>query len=150
MPLPLAGSILTATDLSNMFPTNIDAWATYTPTWTQSATISKTVNRASYMKIGRAVLLNVMMTATSAGTANNVVGVTLPVNATGQGHGSFWFNDAGTAIYSGTVRPISATQVAFWIGGSSTGALGQTGGGFTSAIASGDVIEFTCVYEGTS
>lgn len=74
-----AGHILTAADFDALFPTGIAAWTGYTPTLTQSATVTKTVNRAAYMKVGRTVKVNGYLSVTSAGTAANNVSVGLPV-----------------------------------------------------------------------
>lgn len=149
MTLPLAGAPILATDLATIFATNTDGWTSYTPTWTQSATISKTVVRAAYMKIGRLVVVNVSLLATSAGTANNAMVVSLPVTASGahQPIGAAFFNDNGTALYTGSAYGASTTTVQFLNGGSASAFWGQTGGGFTAAIASGDNIAFTAIYE---
>jgi hypothetical protein len=58
-------------------------WQNYTPTWTQSATITKTVNWARYSQVGKLVQVSIRMTATGAGTASNkiLVGLPMPANA---------------------------------------------------------------------
>lgn len=152
MSIPLAGQKVKAADLAAIFPVNTDAWTSYTPTWTQSATITKTVARAAYMKIGRLVVVNGILVATSAGVANNPIIVTLPFAPVGSGPvGSSFLNDTGTAFYSGNVYITgTGSNVQFMNGGSSTAFWGQTGGGFTAAIASGDVLYWTATYEATS
>lgn len=150
MAIPLAGALAKASDWSTVFPTNTDAWTTYVPTWTQGGTtITKTTNFAKYMKVGRKVTVIFSLTATGAGTANNPLAITLPVTGTGDVHaaGDFWFNDAGTAFFSGIIRKSASTSVNFYQGGSSTAAMGQTGGGFTAAIAATDSIEGIITYE---
>ena len=72
----VSGQILTAAELNGA-----GEWQTYTPTWTQSATITKTVNWARYTQLNKLVIGSIKMTATSAGTANNKILVGLPVNA---------------------------------------------------------------------
>lgn len=62
-------------------PTSTYLYTAYTPTWTQSATITKTVNWARYVQIGKFVNGSIKMTASSAGTANNKILVGLPVAA---------------------------------------------------------------------
>lgn len=71
-----AGQVLTAAELNTA-----GAWENYTPSWTQSATISKTVNWARYTQLGKWVQGSIKMTATSAGTANNKILVGLPITA---------------------------------------------------------------------
>lgn len=152
----LAGQIPTAlelnTDINGPFTLGFGAFSTYVPTWTQSATVTKTVNFAKYWRVGRLVTVQVSMTATGAGTAANAMVVSLPITGTADvgACGSFWFNDAGTAFYSGTTRKVSSTTLLFYIGGSSSGGLGATGGGFVSAIAATDQLEFVATYEAAS
>lgn len=71
-----AGQVLTAAELNGA-----GAWQDYTPSWTQSVTITKTVNWARYTQLNKLVTVSIKMTATSAGTANNKVLVGLPVAA---------------------------------------------------------------------
>jgi hypothetical protein len=58
-------------------------WTSYTPTWTQSTAIAKTVNYAKYIKIGRTVQGQVQLTSTTsaAGLANTIITVTTPLTA---------------------------------------------------------------------
>jgi len=72
----VAGQVLTAAELNAA-----GTWQDYTPSWTQSATITKTVNFARYCQFNKLVFGSVKMTATSAGTANNKILVGLPIAA---------------------------------------------------------------------
>lgn len=72
----VAGQVLTAAELNTA-----GTWQDYTPTWTQSATITKTTNWARYTQLGKWVQGSIKMTASSAGTANNEILVGLPVSA---------------------------------------------------------------------
>lgn len=56
-------------------------WATYTPVWTQGATITHTVVRNEYNKIGRSVRGVLNLSALSAGTASTAIEVSTPVAA---------------------------------------------------------------------
>jgi hypothetical protein len=145
-----SGQVLTAEELNSA-----GAWQDYTPTWTQNATITKTVNWARYTKLNKWVQVSIKMTATSAGTANNVIKVGLPVNAaTNNGViGSLLVTDQDTST--------SATRLAFFDSASTvkfynqaggidlaTEAWGQTGGGNVAiTIASGDVVYVQLTYE---
>lgn len=149
MSVPKAGALAKASNWTDVFALDTDAWTTYTPTWTQSATITKTISAARYMREGRKITVKVQLIATGAGTANNPVLVGLPVAASlsAGAVGAFYFLDSGTAQYGGTAYLDSASVLRFYQGGSSTAQFGQTGGGFTTAIAAGDQIDFTVVYE---
>lgn len=151
MTLPLAGAKVRASDLSTIFPQNTDAWTAYTPTWTQGATISKTITRASYTKIGRTVTGLVYMTATSSGTAANPVKVTVPTaaaSATGA-VGTFWMYDVSAATYyTGIVTWADVNTLQFIAGGATTNVLGQAT--FTAALVSGDLFACGFTYEAAS
>lgn len=93
----VAGQVLTAAELNAA-----GTWQDYTPSWTQSATITKTVNFARYTQFNKIVMGSVKMTATSAGTANNKVLVGLPVAASSNQFilGTMHFYDGGEAAGS--------------------------------------------------
>lgn len=160
-----SGQTLTAAELNTA-----GEWQSYTPTWTQSATITKTVNWARYTKLNKLVIGSIKMTATSAGTANNKMLVGLPVNASANNFmmGTMgFFDDSATTegkyIYAGiSVLYESSTTMAFsvapledeflrssfdnkrfgqdWMRSSTAGVTGPT-------IASGDIIYIQFMYE---
>lgn len=158
----VSGQVLTAAELNAA-----GAWSSYTPTWTQSATITKTVNWARYTQFNKLVVVNIKMTASSAGTANNKILVGLPVNASSNNliMGSYWFiDDSLTTKYAwapGFVIYDSATAVAFSLKNSSLedarsrndvrygqDYLDQNGNtANTVTIASGDSIYLQLTYE---
>lgn len=72
----VSGQVLTAAELNSA-----GEFQTYTPTWSQSANITKTVNWARYTQLNKFVYVSIKMTASSAGTAANNILVGLPVNA---------------------------------------------------------------------
>ena len=152
-----AGQVLTAAELNGA-----GAWQDYTPSWTQSATISKTVNWARYTQLNKLVIGSVKMTATSAGTATNKILVGLPVGASSNNFvmGSMVYFDTGTSYIFARSIPVlyeTSTTVAFGyyasnsdVAGTSTDVrFGQnTPGGLTSlTVASGDVIYIQFMYE---
>ena len=130
------------------------AWTSYTPTLVQSSTVTKTVAYAKYEKIGRLVIVNVVLAVTGTGVANNPVNVGLPFTAAAAGIdcGSGDINDtsAGTR-YSQIVNLGSTTAVQFFdtTQGFSV-ASGQTGAAFSAALAPGDVINFNLSYESST
>ena len=157
----VAGQVLTAAELNGA-----GAWQDYTPSWTQSATISKTVNWARYTQLNKLVMGTVKMTATSAGTANNKVLVGLPVTASSNnfviGTMSYFDTGATNPYYVGnslTTFFESSTTMSFsWVelsGGSVASSarsgdvrFGQTSGAAGSiTVASGDIIYVQFAYE---
>lgn len=152
MTLPLAGAKVRASDLATVFPLNTDAWTDYTPTWTQSATISKTINYARYTKVGRTVHVRVSMTATTSGTAANPIVCSLPVApaiigvANIDSVGAGVVRDASVGNYPAVVVLNTGSNVLFM--STAGGFLGQTT--MTAAIVSGDVLTFEATYEAAS
>lgn len=145
----VSGQVLTAAELNAA-----GAYSDYTPTWTQSATITKTVNWARYSQFNKIVTGSIKMTATGAGTSNNTILVGLPVSASSNNY------VMGTGIYisaTGTLFPLyslyeSATTIKFTgPNGTQVAPLkwaGQTGaqpGDLT--IASGAIIYIHFTYE---
>lgn len=101
----VSGQVLTAAELNSG-----GTFSSYTPTWTQSATITKTTNWARYTQFNKLVMGSIKMTASSAGTANNKMLVGLPVAASANNFivGSMMFFDASS------VNDISNPYFAFY------------------------------------
>ena len=155
----VSGQVLTAAELNTA-----GAWQDYTPTWTQSATITKTVTWARYTQFNKLVIGSVKMTATSAGTASNIVKVSLPVNASAN---NFMMGTMRYQLASGQMTfPVlgvlydSATAVSFspWLADDGTNfpdtfqttatRFGQDPGlGVGITVASTDIIFFQFMYE---
>lgn len=141
-------STLTTTDRVDIYngaswsalvaPSN-GAWTTYTPTFTQSATITKTVNYAGYIRVGRMVKGTFHMTASSAGTAANIIQVGLPVSILATVPNEL-------AVGAGTVIDVSATNQVGMLGVRSVTdvgflmAAGYVGTSVAITIASGDQV----------
>lgn len=162
----VSGQTLTATELNSA-----GDFASYTPTWTQSVAITKTVNWARYMKLNKFVYGSVKMTASSAGTGNNPILVGLPVNASSNNFlmGSMmyfdtsansvtafsvpaYYNSASTLSFYPYTAP-SADVLEVLTDGFITGRFGQNplppiGTAKTGiTVASGDVIYVQFMYE---
>lgn len=146
----VSGQILTAAELNGA-----GAWQDYTPTWTQSAAITKTVNWARYTQLNKLVNVSVKMTATGAGTANNPIKIGLPVNASTNNFlmGLLIVQDESSTPDVFSVRYAvfdSASIISFVTTGAIDAALrwGQTDAGSTAAtIASGDIVYLNLMYE---
>lgn len=162
-----SGQVLTAAELNTA-----GAWESYTPSWTQSVTITKTTNWAQYTKLNKLVIGSVKMTASSAGTANNKILVGLPVAAAtnnfiiGQ---MMYFDDSTNTDLSQTVPCFyeTSTTMSFFpyhilssalqiIGSGAQGATTRFGQDFTTGagssvtgvtVATSDVIYIQFMYE---
>ena len=78
----------------------LGTWTTWTPTVTQSATVSKTMNYGRYIKLGRLVIASFDFTPTSGGTAGQPIILTYPGSFTPANTGN---QPMGTAQhYNGT------------------------------------------------
>ena len=139
---------------------NIGARSTYTPVWTQSATITKTVVRNEYSKLGREVAGVVQMTASSAGTASNAIKVTTPVTAkwaSNQAVGAGWHYNGANNIpiiaYLDTTTTFSfVTTITLAGGGYGASSFYYPSGAaantlLTPTVASGHAIEFFYRFE---
>lgn len=134
------------------FPLGVGAWTTYTPDLEQNnVAVTKTVTRATYMRVGRTVWVHVQLAVTGTGTAAQRIDVGLPVTAAfgsnaciGSG---YLFDTSATTNYPFVVLVLAGgTQVAFLP--TSTDQANFLGSGvFTAALASGDNITFTATYE---
>lgn len=125
------------------------AWTTYTPTLTQSGSVTKTVTYAAYSRVGRTITFAVDLAATGTGTGANAVTVSLPVTAASSGAvpcGSGWIYDASvTTNYKGIAYLVTTTTVALVGNGGNLGASE-----FTAALASGDAVRISGSYEAAS
>lgn len=125
------------------------AWTTWTPTLTQSGAVTKTVTRASYARIGRTIIGNLLLSCTGAGTAANPILVGFPVAAVGSnnvpvGSGAVYDSSVLT-MYPGVAVFNSSTTMGIF-GRTTAGALlGQ--GDMTAALASGDQVFISFMYE---
>lgn len=124
------------------------AWTDYVPSFSQGATITKTVTEARYTQVGRTVTMKFQLVATSSGTAASIVLVGLPVAAltVGGSIGAFTFQDASTGqLYSGAAVLQTSTSIQFITSG--TNLFGATGSTFALAVAATDQIAGTVTYE---
>lgn len=150
----VAGQTPTAAELNAITtaiaPGGIGAWTNYTPTLTQSATPTYTVEYASYMKIGRMVTVQLSLGLTSAGTAANAVVIGLPTgigNPVGYrmlGHAGI-YDASASAWYLGMAQYASTTT--FTIVQSGFGGSLGAAGSFTAALASGDKVTAQLTYQ---
>lgn len=138
----VAGQVLTAATLNTIGA----QWESYTPTLTQSVTVTKTTSYARYCQFQKTVIVQVYLVATSAGTAAQEVVVGLPLTATGstgRAIGTGFIYDASANVIYNMTSFLATTTTAkfFW----------QSGFGFgfspNIALANGDQLAFTFTYE---
>lgn len=121
-------------------------WTSYTPTWTQSATITFTTNYSKYVRLGKTVIWVFELTATSAGTASNAMQLTLPVTAVGLSGvaGEFRFLDSAVGYTTGHLRGNSTTVIEGW---KSLSADPWGAGAGEPTVAANDVWSGFVIYE---
>lgn len=146
----VAGEVLTAANANTYMTHEGNAWTTYTPTLTQSATPTKTVSYASYARAGRMIFGNVLLSVTSAGTAANTVLVGLPVAAAAAlvantPVGNLAIYDSSVTTWYHGIALINSASVVYGAASGATAGLGAAT--FTAALASGDLVLIHFHYE---
>ena len=151
-----AHDALDHTGLTGVGGGSAPTWTGYTPTLTQSATVTKTVTYAEYMEQGTLVFVRGVLAVTGTGTSANAVVIGLPVAADFTvGAPGFGFvcgvgkirDDSATQSYLGIVNIVSTTtfQVMPLVPGTNVSGLGASQ--FTAALATGDGIVFSLQYK---
>lgn len=147
--------ILTAADLNTYVRDNIAALygttTSYTPTVSQgvSTNISKTVNEARYVQIGRLCACWGYVAMTGSGTAGSAVTVSLPLTASGHhsvaliGSGLVYDNST-TTRYVCTIELASTTTFSYGADGTTGGAV--WGGAPNLALAGSDQLRWQIFY----
>lgn len=147
-------------DLNTVTVYNGSAWSTigpvhgaltnWTPTVTQSGSVTVTVTKAVYIRTGRWIQGHCVLAVTGSGTGANNVVVSIPVTAAATGAvGSGYIIDASANIsYGGISNLASTTTMVIISGGSSAGSPATLGASnFTAGLASGDAILAQFAYE---
>lgn len=124
-------------------------WTAFTPSLSQSASVSFTNNYSKYIVNGKTVFFQCSLVATSAGTAANAITVSLPVATSSASVfrviGSASFYDANvTTMYNLAAYTFSTTSVGFTgdtTGGNAFGAVPAV------TIAVGDYVNLAVTYE---
>jgi hypothetical protein len=144
-PFPfVASTVLTAAQLNGIG----EAWTSYTPVIKGGATtVTATITYAKYAQVNKVVWVRVNATVTSAGAANGIISVSLPIASTQTGDmttvGTFVVKDSGTAYYSGAAI-LSGTTVV----GQAYGSGNYMGDAVpTMTLANNDAVAFFICYE---
>lgn len=128
--------------LDRITPT-LGALTSWSPTLTQSGTVTATNTYSRYIRIGRLIIGWFQLAVTGAGTAGNPVTVNVPVAAVGTTFvgGGEVFDTSASARYNALLfMPTTATVDfrASAISGVLDNRIGIAGSGFSAALASGD------------
>lgn len=163
---PTEGDKIFETDTNKILVYSGAAWSTigpvhgtltaWTPILVQSGTVTTSATSTFYSRVGRLVIAKFLITPSGAGTANNVITVSLPVAADAGwitdylSLGVGFINDASaSAKYEGVFTLASTTTVKFrdtLSGVSPPRFLGATGASFAAALASGDFMSGSLIY----
>jgi len=126
------------------------AWASWTPVVTQSVNVTVTNTRSRFARYGRTIHFTTSLTVTGAGTAANSVFISLPVNSATSdvmvGHGRIVDTSAAATWIGATYLSVGNTTMGI-VNLTSGIYFGDTSGGFTAALAVGDVINISGTYE---
>lgn len=128
-----------------------EPWLDWIPALTQGVAVTKTVARARYTRIGRTVIAQFSLAATSAGTAGQNVIVGLPVAAavgSGVMLGAAHFYDASAATRYVIVADLASSTTVWFVHDTGGGNVFGVTPGVT--LASGDEIRGTFTYEAAS
>lgn len=165
----VAGDVLAASDVNTYLMGEGGAWTTFSPTITQSGTVTRTATRAKYARYGRTIHFSMLLSVIGTGTAENDITITLPVASASAdvmvGTGYIYDASANTVhpgwayATSTTVVKLIAIEAAIDNSVSpSTTANGLVGApfylgsnnSFDEALASGDSIVVSGTYEAAS
>ncbi len=147
------GAALTESDIVQYLAGEGGAWTSWTPTVTQSGSVTVTNTRSRYARYGRTIHVTLSLSVTGSGTGSNAVYVSLPATAAANGiygiGGGSIFDTSASAEYRGLAYFDSTTTVTMQpTDGSTSNFLGVTH--FTAGLASGDLIRMAFTYEASS
>ena len=148
------GDVLTASDINTYLSGEGGAWTSFTPTVTQSGSVTVTNTRSRYARWGRRIEFTIDLAVTGSGTTGNAITVSLPVTAASANQvvGSGFVFDNGSGNLPCIAFASTTSVLAFlptWVN-TATGFLGTATGGGSFALASGDEITVWGSYEAAS
>lgn len=122
--------------------TLLGQWTDHTPTITQSGSVTKTTTYSRAVKIGRTVIWSFLLNVTGSGTGGSTVTLSTPYTAAQAGN----MTVGAATLYNGATN----IQGEWALNATTTIAMYQSGGFYTTALASGNAITGTVVYEAAS
>ena len=130
------------------------AWTTWTPVVLQPGTITSTVVKATYQRVGRMVTANAVVSITGTGTAATVIAMVVPVGNIAGGNnnlilGEGYVFDTSTGFYHYGVAVYSAATSVRFLVRASAAAAGYIGvsGAQNITLGSGDLVSMLITYE---
>lgn len=135
--------------LNQEFVAKLGQWTSHVPTWTQSATISKTVTYSRYIKLGRMVTWQFMLDPTSNGTNGQPVVLSLPANCAQAGNlpiGNAFIYNASVNL---AIIPVTNSTTTLTFLNSGAGGTGS-GGFYTAQVLSTHQLQGCVQYESAS
>lgn len=144
---------LTESDINTYLMGEGGAWSSWTPTVTQSGSVTVTVTRARFARYGRKIEFYALLSVTGSGTAANEVLMSLPVTASTSAYvinGAGYIVDASATTQYPGIAFLKTTTTVGLVPSNVTG-IGLLGAlGFTAGLASGDTIQISGTYEAAS
>lgn len=149
-----AGDMLIGTAdnvIAKLATTGLTGATSYTPTLTQSGTVTKTVDYAKYIQIGKLTVCWWRLTVTGTGSAGNGIVIGTPVTAaTSRGaFGAFHFLDtSGSLRFVGIADLASTTTIQGWLSATAgvNSVIGVSGSS-NVAIGNTDTLDGFLVFE---
>lgn len=144
------GAALTESDINTYLMGEGGAWTTHTPTVDQSGTVTHTTTYSKYARYGRTIHWTFNLAITGAGTAGQLVTLTMPATAAANCPivGMAQIYDLSTVTsYTVLVLGASTTTIFFPASQASANGWGNTP---NLALASGDLIRGHVTYEAAS
>lgn len=152
------GESLTASNVNTYLAHTGGAWNTWTPAVVQSGSVTSTVASAAYIRVGRFIYCEAVLNITGAGTGTNSITVSLPVTGAAR-YGSssyaagtgFVIDTSATSQYA-AIMQINSTTTAYFAPATGTAVNGALGASspMTAALANGDFLKFSLMYEAAS
>jgi hypothetical protein len=148
------GASLTEADINLYLMGEGGAWTTWTPTVTQSGSVTVTNTRSRFARYGRTIHWTMDLSVTGSGTGGNAIEVSLPVAAAASAGvigGTGLLTDSSTSdVFPFIIDPSTTTTVQLKSTSSSSGSGLLGVAVFTAALASGDIIRASGTYEAAS
>lgn len=149
-----SGAALSESDIITYLMGEGGAWSSWTPTVTQSGSVTGTVTRARYARYGRTIHAYCTFTVTGSGTGSNAVIIgglpaTAATSAIPCGVGLIYDNSAA-ANYQAVAYLASTTSVSLYSTGSTAGDPRLGAATFTAGLASSDTVNINITYEAAS
>jgi hypothetical protein len=146
------GNGLTESDIVTYLAGEGGAWTSWTPTVTQSGSVTVTNTRSRYARYGRTIHFTLNLAVTGSGTGSNDVSVSLPATAASSGEligTGYIYDSSAVAGYKGISYLASTTAVKI-LPNNNNGAGAMGNSEFTAGLASGDQIVINGTYEAAS